>query len=712
MNYPLVSEYIEAIKSAEDNFSTLTNLQPVLDDEGNPIMSSGNYAVVFKMKNGQTGKLHAVKCFLKEQKGREENYAMISKELQKVKSPYILHVHYMKNELFVDTSQSDESEFPILLMDWVEGKTLSSFLNSQSKSISFNSEFWTQEGEYVALYELRCLPANFVRMASWLIKQPFAHGDIKPDNIIIKPEGTFVLVDYDSMFVPSMQGMDNKYTGTPNFRHPSRFSQTLNKNVDNYAISVIALSLYTLSLKPELIEQNSDNCIISEEEALNIHDHWMFSDEVLMSNPQFQELLSLYLHTISQNKLSVAFFDECVEDFINPEEYDIFQTEASEEDLKTYWEDDFGVRYSLDGKKVLKATKNLKNVDYMIREGVITICDQAFQNKELKSICLPESTIAIGDRAFANNDNMEYCNIPFHVKYIFENNPWGGCFSIKRMDCLSPYYQIDDGILYSSDYRVAYGFIYWHPNVCIDSRTKKICSNAFWSNRKQYENYIKRVTIINVSHIGSNAFYDCQSTIFDIKCSIMELGDKAFFGCLSIRNIDLSSVKVIPESAFEYCINLTKVELSTELQYVGYQAFKNCKSLGIVTIPESTSFISREAFTNCTNLKVIIIPTGTRIRFENLLPEYKSKLIEQERGWKVKECRHFNPMEIAAVDKAIVVASQYGNSICFIMKTGGRRFIPLYKSSSLGVGDTFDLRTAKVITLCREGKDDIYRVIE
>ena len=75
MNYPLISEYIEAIKSAEDNFEKLKNLRPILDEDGEPIMSSGNFAVVFKMKDKQMGKLHAVKCFLKEQEGRAEAYS-------------------------------------------------------------------------------------------------------------------------------------------------------------------------------------------------------------------------------------------------------------------------------------------------------------------------------------------------------------------------------------------------------------------------------------------------------------------------------------------------------------------------------------------------------------------------------------------------------------------------------------------------------------
>ena len=74
MNYPLISEYVEAIKAAEDNFDQLKYLLPVLGEDGEPVMTSGNFAVVFKMKDEQTGKLHAVKCFLKEQEGRAEAY--------------------------------------------------------------------------------------------------------------------------------------------------------------------------------------------------------------------------------------------------------------------------------------------------------------------------------------------------------------------------------------------------------------------------------------------------------------------------------------------------------------------------------------------------------------------------------------------------------------------------------------------------------------
>lgn len=128
MNYPLISEYIEAIKAAEDNFKELVNLRAVFGNDGQPVMTSGNFAVVFKMKDEETGKLYALKCFTKEQEGREEAYHQIADALKNVDSPYFVSLRYLEKELFVDTNQTDETEFPVLLMDWVEGKTLDKYL--------------------------------------------------------------------------------------------------------------------------------------------------------------------------------------------------------------------------------------------------------------------------------------------------------------------------------------------------------------------------------------------------------------------------------------------------------------------------------------------------------------------------------------------------------------------------------------------------------
>ena len=94
MNYPLLSEYIEAIKAEEENFAQLKHLRPVLGEDEQPIMSSGNFAVVFKTKDEQTGKLHAVKCILREQEGRAEAYRLIAEELEYVSSTFLTPIKY------------------------------------------------------------------------------------------------------------------------------------------------------------------------------------------------------------------------------------------------------------------------------------------------------------------------------------------------------------------------------------------------------------------------------------------------------------------------------------------------------------------------------------------------------------------------------------------------------------------------------------------
>lgn len=78
--------------------------------------------------------------------------------------------------------------------------------------------------------------------------------------------------------------------------------------------------------------------------------------------------------------------------------------------------------------------------------------------------------------------------------------------------------------------------------------------------------------------------------------------------------------------------------------------------------------------------------------------------------WSEKEAREFSTEEIEAIAMAVVVPSQYGNSVQFIRKEGGMSFIPLDQNANAGVGEVIDLTKAKLVTLEKEGEADIYRV--
>ena len=295
MNYPLISEYVEAIKAAEDNFDQLKHLRPVLGEDSEPVMTSGNFAVVFKMKDEQTGKLHAVKCFLKEQEGRAEAYRQIAEELEYVSSTFLTPIKYLDKELFVDSTNSEDSEFPVLLMDWVEGQTLDKYIREH---------IYDQ-------YELSLLAYQFSRLAMWLMPQPFAHGDLKPDNILVKEDGTLVLVDYDGMYVPAMKGQKARELGSPDFRHPSRTEEVFDDHIDDFSLASILLSLKAIALQPSLLEEYgaSDRLLFSEKDYRNLSDSSALGAlQPLMQDAELASLYSLYILALSQNNLSQVSF--------------------------------------------------------------------------------------------------------------------------------------------------------------------------------------------------------------------------------------------------------------------------------------------------------------------------------------------------------------------------------------------------------------------
>lgn len=79
-------------------------------------------------------------------------------------------------------------------------------------------------------------------------------------------------------------------------------------------------------------------------------------------------------------------------------------------------------------------------------------------------------------------------------------------------------------------------------------------------------------------------------------------------------------------------------------------------------------------------------------------------------SYEVKDTRSFSPEEIEQVHSCKVVSSEYGMSVCFFMKAGGTTYIPLSRDSVASIGDIVDIHSAKLLTLSREGSEDITRV--
>ena len=498
MLYTFSSAHLAAIREAHNNLRTLSHLVPVLDKDGEPSYSGGESSVVFKMKDEQTGKCYALKCFTEEQEGRAEAYRLIEEELKFVDSPHITSVKYLEKELFVD-SDSEDNEHSVLLMDWIEGKTMEAYINA-----------YFMDGHAMAM-----LYYQFCKMVDWLRSQSFAHGDIRLDNIIVRPNGTLTLVDYDDMFVPAMKGRKSPTISAKDFSHPLRTIDDFGETTDDFALVSIALSLKAISLDSSLPQ------------------NYGASDRLLFAPFEYFDLSMRNNFAPLQDLLNAA-------------------------------EDEFGVKYSKDWKRLLKAPQNLEG-EYSIREGAKVIEKEAFSEcNSLKSVIIPNSVTIIEDWAFLGCCSLRSIDIPDSVTKIGVS-AFSGCSSLMSI-------HMPDSVT-SIGYNAFEG--------CISLKNIHIPDS--------------------VTSIGSNAFEECVSLkSIIIPDSVTRIEGWTFYYCKSLKSIIIpDSVTSIGDSAFSDCKSLININIPNGVTSIGDSAFSNCHSLTSVTIPSSVIAIGTNPFCGC-----------------------------------------------------------------------------------------------------------------
>ena len=580
MQYPLISEYLAAIQDAHDNLDKLNHLVPVLDKHGEPYRSSGAFAVVFKMKDEQTGKYYALKCFTEEQEGRAEAYRQIAEELEFVDSPYITSVKYLEKELFVDSNCEDD-EFPVLLMDWIEGETMETYIAEN----------------YTDSYEMSMLCCRFCKMAAWLRSQSFAHGDIKPDNIIVRPDGTLTLVDYDGMFVPAMKGQKSPTIGTKDFSHPLRTIDDFDETIDDFSLASIALSLKAISLDSSLLQSYgaSDRLLFSATDYLDLSKSKIFAAlQGLLADVEARTLLSMFLLASAQKNLSMCSFR--LFGLQKPKEKEVWSTEVTDEDLKNAVEDEYGVKYSKDWKRLLRAPKDLDGM-YSIRKGVKVIANDAFRFCEsLININIPKGVTTIGRKAFSCCESLTNIIIPDSMTSI-GHSAFYGCRSLTS-------FNIPDTV--SSIGHSAFDSCVSLTSINIPPSLTSIENKTFlWCHSLRNINIPDTVT-----NIGDEAFSHCKSlTSIIIPNSVTSIGYHAFSECKSLKSINIpDSVTSIGNCAFDGCVSLTNIIIPDSVTSIGSSAFSDCDSLTSIIIPDSVTDIGFSAFSDCDSLTSIIIP--------------------------------------------------------------------------------------------------------
>ena len=254
-------------------------------------------------------------------------------------------------------------------------------------------------------------------------------------------------------------------------------------------------------------------------------------------------------------------------------------TEVTEQDLAEAIIDEYGAKYSKDGKRLLKGPRSASL--YNIKKG----------------------TEIIGNSAFYGCSTLTAITIPPSVRTM-EGNPfenWHG-----HIDINSPYFKYEDGGLVDVEKGILVAFRSNAKSYTIPPSVNSIGGWAFKGCSS-----LTSITIPpSVTSIGNSAFSDCSCLAsIAIPPSVTAIGDSAFCRCKSLTSITIPpSVTTIGNYAFSLCSSLTSIAIPPSVTSIGNSAFSLCSSLTSITIPPSVTTIGNYAFSWCKSLTSITIP--------------------------------------------------------------------------------------------------------
>jgi Protein kinase domain len=277
MKLPQLVDYQHAMVAP-----SVTLLDPVLragkvrpNHFGLPSVSSGGLALTFELTVGD--QQYAIRCFHKEGAHRRERYAEISRFISENRLPSLVDVAYIQNGIRVDGHI-----FPIVRMQWVAGARLDVWIEKHCNAPA----------------DLNRVRRNIARAIADLGRNGVAHGDLQHGNILVLPDHSVRLIDYDGMYLSSLAQYGSAEYGNRNYQHPDRGSQ-YDSSMDQFSAAVIDVSLAAVAadqtLWPEFSQCDGERLLFS------VND---FADP--SSSPLFARLADLQVVAGQASRLRAA----------------------------------------------------------------------------------------------------------------------------------------------------------------------------------------------------------------------------------------------------------------------------------------------------------------------------------------------------------------------------------------------------------------------
>lgn len=223
-------QYLTTLEEPSGLCRTLEPFELCRDQQGRPLYAVGNSAAVFRIR--REGRLQALRCYMRPAEHLAEIYGS----------------RLLPRELFLYTSPDEGVWCDVVVDDWVEGRTL-------REEIDLALQAADRE-------RLGVLADRFDRLAARLVADDWAHGDLKPENIVVRPSGELQLIDFDAMFLPAFAGRRSPELGTTAYQHPAREAGDFDASLDDYPAALISTALHALALDPSLAARHASDGLL------------------------------------------------------------------------------------------------------------------------------------------------------------------------------------------------------------------------------------------------------------------------------------------------------------------------------------------------------------------------------------------------------------------------------------------------------------------
>ena len=213
---------------------------------------------------------------------------------------------YYPKELSVRSINGDTDYIDIVVMPWAPGRPLDWHIGRPC--IDYTK-----------------LSREFDILALKTLDAPYAHGDVKPENIIVDSDYKMTLIDFDAMWRPELNIAGPTEIGTLAYRHPNRDASHFHKHIDDYSFALISTALAALALDREAMEQHikpdksiftPEYCIIKRDCALleakrillehNDIAHYRIAESLELPHIAIYRLRDFFYHAIYPSKLVVV----------------------------------------------------------------------------------------------------------------------------------------------------------------------------------------------------------------------------------------------------------------------------------------------------------------------------------------------------------------------------------------------------------------------